>query len=294
MARATTTWEEVGTGVFRRRHPNLDLNVGLILGDDEVLLIDTRSGPAEARDLSVAIRKLTVLPVRHVVNTHFHFDHTFGNAQFLPARIWGHPRCAAMLAATDSTDISHLSKRFTRLAEQQPERATALTDLAADIRAATIAVPTELVAEVAVLTLGGRRVELHHLGRGHTDGDLIVAVPDADVVFAGDLVEESGEPDFGDAWPLEWPSAVLRLLRLGLRTIVPGHGALMDMESATAQAEQLVDMAHLCTLHLRGGLNDEGVLRRAPFDPRTAIVALHRAKATLARATRDDAGVVVE
>ena len=74
--------------------------------------------------------------------------------------------------------------------------------------------PNEIVRTDAALDLGGRVVVLAHFGRGHTAGDLVAHVPDADVVIAGDLVEESGPPDFGDAYPLEWPGTVAALLRL--------------------------------------------------------------------------------
>ena len=288
MTTATQEWDEVGVGVFRRRQPGLDLNVGVVVGDGEVLLVDTGAGPTEAAALHLAVRRVSPHPVRHVVNTHFHFNHTFGNSEFSVAAIWAHPRCAAMLGEVTPTDVAHLTRTFEHLAAENPARASVFEALASDVRAAKIVLPGELVGEGAVVDVGGRRVELHHLGRGHTDGDLVAAVPDAGVVFAGGLVRGTGEPRFVDAWPLEWPATLLALLRLGLPTIVPGHGVVMGPEDVTAQTEQLVDIAHLCTLYLRGGMNDEGVLRRAPFEPRTSIVALHRAKATLARLPHGD------
>ena len=90
-------------------------------------------------------------------------------------------------------------------------------------------VPADVTfSSTRVLALGDRTVELVHPGRGHTGGDLVVRVPDADVLLAGDLVEESGAPGFGDdCYPLEWPSSLD--LVLGLTTpatlVVPGHGA---------------------------------------------------------------------
>ncbi|SRR6266498_3148029 len=94
---SAAVWQEVGERVFRRRYPALDLNVGAVLGGDEVLVIDTRSWRAEAEELLRELRALTSLPCRQVLNTHAHFDHCFGNAVFRPAAVWGHQRCAENL-----------------------------------------------------------------------------------------------------------------------------------------------------------------------------------------------------
>lgn len=80
-------WREVGEGVFRRRYHALDLNVGAVLGDGEVLLIDTRSWRAEAEELRDDLRALTSLPCRQVLNTHAHFDHCFGAVADLCRRV---------------------------------------------------------------------------------------------------------------------------------------------------------------------------------------------------------------
>ncbi len=99
---------------------------------------------------------------------------------------------------------------------------------------ATEIVPADTTFSSAVaLDLGDRLVELVHPGRGHTAGDLVVRVPDADVVLAGDLVEESGPPGFGgDCYPMDWPLSLD--IVLGLLTtssvVVPGHGAVVDRE----------------------------------------------------------------
>ena len=88
-------WQEVGDRVFRFRYRSMDLNVGAVLGEDEVLVVDTRSWAAEAEELLADLRALTRLPCRQVVNTHWHFDHCYGNATLRPAAIWGHERGAA-------------------------------------------------------------------------------------------------------------------------------------------------------------------------------------------------------
>ncbi len=219
-------WQALGPGVFRRRHALLDQNVGLVLGTDAALLIDTRPTPAGTRELLDDLGDLTRLPLRFVVNTHCHFDHTFGNECFPRTMIWGHRRCARALRV-----------------QGEAQRAAALTwmpDEAAALATVRVTPPGRLVDTSVTLDLGQRSVELRYLGRGHTDGDLIVLVPDAGVVFAGDLLEEGAPPSFEDSFPLDWPASVGRLLELAggaadRRRIVPGHGDLVDRGSLESQ-----------------------------------------------------------
>lgn len=91
-------FDQLGEGVYRRRYESLDLNVGVVVGDDAVLVVDTRSTRREAEELLGELRQLTSLPVRWVVNTHWHFDHTFGNGVFADVEIWGHELCQIALA----------------------------------------------------------------------------------------------------------------------------------------------------------------------------------------------------
>ncbi|WP_051450558.1 MBL fold metallo-hydrolase [Actinospica robiniae] len=118
-----------------------------------------------------------------------------------------------------------------RLRAEDPGSADRLDDLEA-------AVPTELVDARAVIDLGDRALELLHRGRGHTDGDLWLRVSDADLVLAGDLVEESGPPAYGpDSFPLDWAATLGSALELmGPATVViPGHGAPVDADFVRRQ-----------------------------------------------------------
>jgi glyoxylase-like metal-dependent hydrolase (beta-lactamase superfamily II) len=224
-------WQEVGDRVYRRRYASLDLNVGAVVGDDEVLVVDTRSFAAEAARLLADLRALTPLPCRQVVNTHAHFDHCFGNATLRPAAIWGHARCAAHLRTRASQERGHLLRWL-------PEAAAELDGLELDP-------PDRTVGDAGTdLQVGGRQVELRFCGRGHTDHDLVVVVPDAGVAFCGDLVEEGAPPVYGtDAFPLEWPATLDRLAALAPPTVVPGHGDVVGRRFVGAQREELAAMA---------------------------------------------------
>ena len=152
-------------------------------------------------------------PSEAVVNTHGHNDHAFGNHRFRPAPIWGHARCARMVSETGAAQIAAVSAAIPALAEE-------LAEVVLDPPDRTFDGDSSIVDFDA----GGRRVELRHLGRGHTDNDVVVIVPDADVLFAGDLVEDGAPPFFGDGYPMDWPATVERMVELVTGAVVPGHG----------------------------------------------------------------------
>ena len=202
--RGVPLWDEVGDDCFRRRYDSFDLNIGVVRGSDGFLVIDTRCHAGEARELLDDLRELGSMPVRRIVNSHWHFDHCWGNATIRAVspgvEIWGH----AHLAAPDAAREIEESKEWLRVV--RPEWADELDHV-------EIVPPDHLVTDEATIDLGNREVTLRHPGRGHTDNDIVVVVPDADVVFAGDIVEESGPPAYGtDCFPLDWPATNARLL----------------------------------------------------------------------------------
>ena len=94
----TGSWTEVGPGCFARRYPSFDVTVGVVVGAEGLLVVDTRGGPREADELRADLARLSDLPVRWVVDTHWHFDHTFGNGRFVDATIYGHETVPGVLA----------------------------------------------------------------------------------------------------------------------------------------------------------------------------------------------------
>ena len=225
-------WVELGDRVFVRRYAFYDQNIGVVLGDGEALVIDTRSTYGQAREIQAHLRELTPLPVTVVVDTHGHFDHAFGNAIFRPATIWGHERCVTFMERTGE-------RRKPEIAREEP-------DLAADLAEVVIDPPDRTFADAATIEVGGRPIELAFVGRGHTDHDIVITIPGADVLFAGDLVEQGNVPFFGDGYPVDWVDTARAVAERVTGVIVPGHGDHAGRAFAEAQAasiERLVALA---------------------------------------------------
>ncbi|HEY8472007.1 MAG TPA: MBL fold metallo-hydrolase [Natronosporangium sp.] len=269
-----TSLREVAAGVHVWRYPVLDVNATLVVGDGEALLVDTLATDPQARELAEAIRAVTAYPLT-IVNTHHHFDHCFGNAVLAAGGrpIWAHQEAAALLA----TGAERLRRQW------YDEWAPTEPGLAAGIAEARVVPPDHLVRHEAALTVGGREVRLLHLGRGHTAGDLVVHLPDADLVIAGDLVEQGAPPSFEDSYPLQWPDTLHELLQLtGPATVVvPGHGAVVDREFVAGQHAELAALAWL----IREGHADhatvEAVAAKADLPAEPALLAARRGYAEL-------------
>ena len=212
---------EVAPRVWVARYDWLDVNVTLIGGDRGLVMVDTHSSERAAREVVGDVRRLGAGDVVAVINTHEHFDHTFGNA-VLRDEYGAIPIHAQEWAAEHTLSAGERVKR--RYAEgDDPHRDEVLET--------RIVSADQTFSSARVLDLGDRQIELIHPGRGHTAGDLVVRVPDVDVLLAGDLVEESASPFFGgDCHPFEWPTSMDMVLSLLTEdsAVVPGHGKVVD------------------------------------------------------------------
>ncbi|MGC4980623.1 MBL fold metallo-hydrolase [Streptomyces sp. DT193] len=230
------TWEELGwerlaPRVGRRRLPGWDCTAGLVVGEGAALMIDAGSSLAEGAALCADARALTGGRVTHIALTHPHFDHVFGAAAFAGARI----------LVADGSSETYENGRDELCADAVRN---GLDPRAAEEAADTLVRPRGFVRSTWDLDLGGGvEVRLVRTGEGHTAHDLVAVVPgDPAVVFCGDLVEESGEPQAGpDAVPSRWPAALDRLLGLGGEDAlyVPGHGAVVDAAFVRTQRDAL-------------------------------------------------------
>jgi glyoxylase-like metal-dependent hydrolase (beta-lactamase superfamily II) len=265
--RATRMWREIADRVFVRRYSDYNVTIGLVVGDSDSLVIDTRGSERQGRELLEEIRWVTSTRMR-VVNTHHHYDHAFGNYAFVPSEIWGHERCATRLREDSRT--------------AQFALAAAMPEVAPEYVETRITPPDKTFRESVELELGGRPVTLAHFGRGHTDNDVVVIVPDVHVVFAGDLIEQGGPPSFEDSYPLDWPGTVGRMLEVAHGPVVPGHGEVVGRSFVEGQLADLSALAELARRVRFDGGSVTDALPLAPFPSMAARQALVRAFAQLA------------
>ncbi|WP_256103364.1 MBL fold metallo-hydrolase [Streptomyces sp. ODS05-4] len=237
---AAAGWERLAAGVGRRRLPGWDATVGLVAGTDAALLFDAGATLCEGAELRAQTEALLGgRRVTHLALSHPHFDHVLGASAFAGAEVFAAVGLDTLLAAARERDA--LRQDAVRHGVAEAEAAEAVDVLAA---------PRHPVSGERTLDLGGRQVLLANVGPGHTAHDLVLLAPpppgaapgSREVVFCGDLVEESGEPQAGpDAVPGRWPAALDRLLALGGgdAVYVPGHGAAVDAAFVRAQRDAL-------------------------------------------------------
>jgi glyoxylase-like metal-dependent hydrolase (beta-lactamase superfamily II) len=262
---------EIADGVHVLRYPVLDVNSTLILGGVVAVVVDTLSTQDQAGELLTAVRSVTGLPLV-IINTHHHFDHTYGNNVLAKASpgcaVWAHEAAAAALRSDGALWQREWYEQF------RP------TDpaLADGIAAVDVLAPNRTVHTESTMDIGGRMLELRHFGRGHTEGDLAVLVPDVAVLLAGDLIEQGAPPSFGDSFPIDWPDTVHELLHLATSAtkVVPGHGGLVDADFVRAQHDELAELSWLIRAGHADGAPAEEVAAKAPFPAEVALTAVSR------------------
>jgi glyoxylase-like metal-dependent hydrolase (beta-lactamase superfamily II) len=282
---------EIADRCFVARYREWNVSIGVVVGTAGALVVDTRAGIAQGRRLRDDVVRLDgAAEIRWVVNTHEHFDHVFGNGAFPGAAIHAHENALAAIPAS----ATRIKQQIAVDPELDPEYPEITSEILQDVLQTEPVLPDRPFSSVATIDLGDRYVELLHLGRGHTGGDLVLRVPDCDVVFAGDLVEESADrdatPGFGtDCWPLEWADTLDRVI--GLLTprsqVVPGHGIVVDRDFVESQRDDIADVAEIIRGLAASGVPVDDALRAGEQAARPAPLA---ASIDTARGAVEDRG----
>lgn len=271
---------EVADRCWVARHRTASVNVAVVGGTRGLVVVDTHASTAKARAVVERVRGLGAGEVVAVVNTHAHWDHVLGTGAFVEA--YGGP---PVLAHEETT--ATLREHGSAVLEEAGRYV--------DVTGTAVVVPDDSFSSVRVLDLGDRQVEVLHPGRGHTAGDAVVWVGDADVLLAGDLVEEDAAhghvPGFGDdCFPLEWTAALDLLIgMLGpATTVVPGHGNPVGKDFVMAQRGAIGAVAETVRDLASRGVGPEEMADAAPWPyPVEALGhAFARAYAQLPRGSR--------
>lgn len=278
----TYRFEKIADGVYYATGGFGSNNV-VIVNDADVLIVDTGTTPAAARAFIADIKMLTDKPVRFVVNTHWHFDHTDGNSVFGPdVQIIANDY---VRTAITTFDVLHREPYLTSegsavpaqiedlgqqaAAERDPDRKAQLQQrlyaaqqVLVQLKDIKPTPPNVTYSDKLILHRGGREIDLLFLGRGHTAGDTVVWLPKERIVCSGDLME-SRIAYMGDGYFDEWVATLDKLKNLDFAVDLPGHGVpFSDKNMITEFQSYLKDLvAQVSALKAQGVSPDEAAQR---------------------------------
>jgi cyclase len=272
---STARVERLADGVYAIIHDDATdqwphSNTGVVVYDDGVLVVDATYLPSRARADIALIRALSNKPVRILVNTHWHMDHTYGNEAYrdafpqvvivteretrefseLNSHYWSRFSTAPsstrrnairdleseLARGRDSTGRTHSAEERRRMETVIRQRKNEMEELA-KVR---VVVADQVFDRAMTLRLGQRRIELVDRGRANSPHDVTVYLPDERVLFTGDIVVQSPLPYTGMSWPLPWIEVLKDLEKVPVAALVPGHGPVMRDHTYTRQVRELL------------------------------------------------------
>jgi cyclase len=280
-------------------------NSPVIVTDAEAIVIDSETSPAAARALVQDIKAFTDKPVRYVIDSHFHYDHLFGNQIFgADVQIIGHDHTRERLMVdtmkqyTFLTSVNPVPGRVESLRERIAHESDPQQKAALERQVQNALAYVEQVKEVKqtppnvtfdnTMTVyrGGRELHLMYLGRGHTDTDVVTFLPRERIVSTGDLME-SVISYLGDSYPDDWIATLEKLKALDFDTVLPGHGVpFKGKERITAFQEYLRDLIAQTNTFRRQGLSAEEAAQKVDLTKHATMFPQIRAVGVDAAATR--------
>lgn len=219
------SFDELGPGLYAYTAEG-DPNSGVIVGDDGVMVIDAQATPAMAEELIARVARVADKPIKYVLLTHYHAVRVLGASAFRDAQILASNSTRRLIVERGQQDMDSEIGRFPRLF-RAVETIPGLTW------------PHITFPDQISVWLGKREVRIMHIGRGHTAGDVIAVVPDAAVIFSGDLVEYKSACYCGDAHFTDWPATLDNLAELQANALVPGRGAALKTPQMVKEGIEL-------------------------------------------------------
>ncbi len=268
MEEKKTSFTKVGEGLYAFTAEG-DPNTGVIIGDESVMIIEAQATPRLARKVIEHVRSVTDKPISHLVLTHYHAVRVLGASAYGAGEIIMSDMARAMVAERGQEDWDSEFDRFPRLF-QGHEEIPGLTW------------PTTTFSDSMTVYLGQRKVEIMHLGRAHTAGDAVIWVPDAEVMFTGDIVEYHSACYCGDGHFGDWADTLANIAAFEPKAIAPGRGDALVGEDMVARAiaatEDFVRSTYkpVAKVVARGGtLKEAWDACRAECDPKFSDYAIY-------------------
>lgn len=216
------TFDEIGEGLYAFTAEG-DPNSGVIIGDESVMIVEAQATPRLANKVIECVRTVTDKPISHVVLTHYHAVRVLGASAFGAQNIIMGDTARSMVVERGQEDWDSEFQRFPRLFEGH-ESIPGLTW------------PTTTFSEDMTVYLGNRQINLMHLGRAHTAGDIVIHVPDQNVMFTGDIVEDHSACYCGDGHFNEWGVTLDNIASFEVDAIAPGRGGALIGQEAVERA----------------------------------------------------------
>ncbi len=209
------SFEEIGRDLFAFTAEG-DPNSGIIIGDESVMVIDAQATPTLARRVIEKVRSVTDKSISHLVLSHYHAVRVLGASEYKANNIIMSSKARSMVLERGQEDWDSEFDRFPRLFKGHQE-------------IPGLTWPTTTFENKMSIFLGKRRIDLYFLGRAHTAGDIVIHVPDSNVLFSGDIVEYKSACYCGDAHLQDWPATLKNIAKFQAVSLVPGRGdALTD------------------------------------------------------------------
>jgi cyclase len=201
-------------------------NAGIIIGRDGIVVVDTLISAKEAKRFIRDIRAISDKPIRYVINTHYHLDHSFGNSEFekLGAVIIAHENCKKDLEDKGEASLKNA-------------KSYGLSDI--DMEGTRIAVPSMTFRDRMGIDLGDQKIELIYAGPSHSDDSIMVYLPDKKVLFAGDVLFTDYHPFIADGYLEGWGQALDTMIAMDVVKIIPGHGPISGKKDLREMKEYL-------------------------------------------------------
>ena len=268
MSEKNISFTEVGEGLWAFTAEG-DPNSGVIIGDDSVMIVEAQATPKLANKVIEKVREVTDKPISHLVLTHYHAVRVLGASAFNADQIIMSDMARAMVVERGQEDWDSEFQRFPRLF-QGHESIPGLTW------------PTTTFNDSMTVYLGNRRIDLMHLGRAHTAGDIVIHVPDQNVMFTGDIVEYHSACYCGDGHFADWGDTLENIAAFDVDAIAPGRGdALIGKDMVNAALENTFDFVEstyrpAARVAARGGsLKEAWDAVRAECDPKFSDYAIY-------------------
>jgi glyoxylase-like metal-dependent hydrolase (beta-lactamase superfamily II) len=268
LSEKKASFTEVGPGLYAFTAEG-DPNTGVIIGDESVMVVEAQATPRLARKVIECIRGVTDKPISHLVLTHYHAVRVLGASAYGAREVIMSEAARGMVEERGAEDWASEFGRFPRLF-QGHEEIPGLTW------------PTTTFSEAMTVYLGKRKVEIMHLGRAHTAGDAVVWVPDAEVMFTGDIVEYHSACYCGDGYFNDWADTLNNIAGFDPVAIAPGRGdALIGREMVAKALDATADFVEstyrpVAKVAARGGsLKEAWDAVRAACDPKFKDYAIY-------------------